>query len=184
MQDEIWKDIQGYEGLYQISNYGNLKSLDHIVKTKNQYNKISNRTVKGKKIKKSFDRDNYYTVSLCKNNNKTTKRIHRLVAQAFIPNLENKSMINHKDENKQNNNFSNLEWCTAKYNTNYNNMPKRRGISKRKKVYQFDKQNNLIKIWNYSKEAAEFYKVKDSSIRGCCCGKTKTIKKFIWKYQR
>ena len=97
---EIWKDIKGYEGLYQVSNFGRVKSSTKILA-----NRLSKR--------------GYYIVTLYKNAKGVTKTVHRLVAQAFIPNPDNLPQVNHKDENKLNNRVDNLEWCTAKYNINY-----------------------------------------------------------------
>ncbi len=99
---EVWKDIIGYEGLYQVSNLGNVKSLF-------RYKKVLNNTIhKG-----------YYLISLCKNKKQLPQRNHRLVAIAFIPNPENKPQVNHIDGNKLNNNVENLEWCTPKENTQH-----------------------------------------------------------------
>jgi len=99
---EIWKDIKGYEGLYQISNLGNVKSLFRY-----------------KKTLKPFFRKQYFSVNLSKNNNFKTFTVHRLVAENFIINPENKLQVNHIDGNKLNNNIDNLEWNTAKENTNH-----------------------------------------------------------------
>ena len=109
---EIWKDIKGYEGLYQISNYGNLKSLDRKVNVKNNFYRIS----KGKIIKSTPQTNNYLRATLCKKNKKYDARIHRLVAEHFIKNPFNKPYINHKDFNKRNNYFNNLEWVAPKEN--------------------------------------------------------------------
>lgn len=99
---EVWKDIEGYEGLYQVSNLGRVK-----------------RVTTGRILKSGKDKKGYLKVVLCKNNIKSAKTIHRLVAQAFIPNNENKPEVNHIDENKTNNMVSNLEWMTAKENSNH-----------------------------------------------------------------
>ena len=106
--EEIWKDIKGYEGLYQVSNLGRVKSL------KNSSGKSRER-IKTLRVSNR----GYYLVNLCKNRYYETKSVHRLVAEAFIPNPENLPVINHKDENQLNNNFDNLEWCSQKYNLNY-----------------------------------------------------------------
>ena len=100
---EIWKPIKDYKDYY-ISNLGNLKSLKF-----------------GKEVfmALSEDKDGYFKVNLFKENKSKTKYIHRLVAEAFIPNPNNLKCINHKDENKHNNSVDNLEWCTTKYNNNY-----------------------------------------------------------------
>lgn len=103
---EIWKDIPNYENLYQVSNYGRVRSL---------HNRFKNKTyLKGCKNSKG-----YLLVTLCKNHTQKAFNIHRLVAEAFIPNPNNLPCVNHIDENKINNIFTNLEWCTYQYNNTY-----------------------------------------------------------------
>lgn len=117
MKNEVWKDIIGYEGLYQISNTGKLKSL------KRQYKKIDRRTNKEfiysqaeKILKPRIDKKGYLHYALNKNKRAKEYKAHRLVAEAFITNIEGKPQINHKDMNKQNNCVENLEWCTNSEN--------------------------------------------------------------------
>lgn len=108
--EEIWKDIKGYEGYYQVSNLGNVRSLDR---------KIGSRILKGRGVKAVTDKDGYLMAHLSRNGKATYFRIHRLVAISFIQNKENLKEINHKDENKTNNRVDNLEWCTTRYNINH-----------------------------------------------------------------
>ena len=117
---EQWKDIAGYEGLYQVSNLGNIKSLNRIsIKEGRDYR------VKEKVLKTFLCSSGYPTVVLSVNGKKETLMVHRLVALHFIPNPNNYEQINHKDENRQNNNVDNLEWCTQHYNLNYGNRRKK-----------------------------------------------------------
>lgn len=109
MVKEIWKDVVGYEGIYKISNYGRIK--------------------KGNKIFKTEKYKNYFIVKLTKNGVRKRTGVHRLVAQAFIPNPNNLPEINHKDENPSNNCVDNLEWCDRKYNMNYGNVKKKISIA-------------------------------------------------------
>ena len=113
MNKEIWKDVKGYEGLYQISNLGRVKSL--------RYNKSQ----KEKILKAGSGTHGYQLVVLCKKGKHKTTLIHRAVAYTFIPNPNNFPDVNHKDENKSNNCVENLEWCTKKYNQNYGNRNKK-----------------------------------------------------------
>ena len=106
MENEEWKDIPNYDGLYKVSNLGNVKSFN----TKTNHKQPIN-------LKQTMDRKNgYLTVSLCKDKVQKIYRVHRLVAEAFIPNPNNYPIINHKDGRKQNNNVNNLEWCTYQQN--------------------------------------------------------------------
>lgn len=109
---EVWKDIIGYKGFYQVSNLGNVKSLDRKVISSNRTSYLR----KGKICKQSKSNLGYMTVGFTINNVKVNKYVHRLVAEAFILNLDNKPQINHIDCNKENNNISNLEWCTNSEN--------------------------------------------------------------------
>lgn len=116
--EEIWKDIEGYEGLYQISNLGRIKSLGNKSNHKNEkIISISSKSFSG-----------YWVIGLCKNGKRKGYIVHRLVAKAFIPNPNNYPQINHKDENKLNNWVDNLEWCTQSYNAKYNNLSKKKNI--------------------------------------------------------
>lgn len=111
MNNEIWKDIEGYEGLYQVSNKGRVKSFH---------------SGEGKIMKPGTHPLGYKSVTLFKDKKGKVAKVHRLVAQAFIPNPENLPVINHKDENPSNNNVENLEWCTQKYNLNYGTCQERK----------------------------------------------------------
>ena len=114
--EEIWKDIPNFEGIYQVSNLGNVKVLDRIV---NSAIKNNSKVKRVGKMLKQYNKRNYYQVTLTINNKRTYCNVHRLVALAFIPIPDNLPQVNHKDENTFNNCVDNLEWCTAKYNCNY-----------------------------------------------------------------
>jgi len=167
---EIWKDIPNYEGLYQISNLGNVKSF-----YKNN--------IKGKKLKFGTTRKGYLFVILRKNKKGKLYTIHRLVALTFIPNPHNYLEINHKDENKKNNRVDNLEWCTHKYNANYGTMKYRVAEKLKIKVNQYDLDGNYIKTWNSLKEASEKLNIKYQGISKCCRNLRPTAYGFKWKYK-
>lgn len=172
---EIWKDIPNYEGLYQVSNLGNVKSLERTV---NHLNGV--RTVHEKILKPVIDNTGYYVVSLWKNNKHLRIHIHRLVAKTIISNIQNKPFINHIDGNKLNNNVNNLEWCTCKEN---NIHAYKIGLNNSyRKVNQYDLDGNYIKTWNSIKEANTYYKT--NHISECCNpnAKRKIAKGFLWKY--
>lgn len=112
---EEWRPIEGYEGLYEVSNTGQVRSLDMYVKSR--YGNY--RLHKGKVLSPAKDTNGYLKVNLCYDGKDKIIRVHRLVAQAFIPNPDNLLEVNHKDEVKSNNCVENLEWCDRKYNINY-----------------------------------------------------------------
>lgn len=123
IEEELWKDIPGYVGLYQVSTLGNVRSLTHT--------NSDGRCFKGKRLKPILQKTGYVRVHLSKYNQRELPFIHRLVAEAFIPNPNGYTEINHKDENPENNAVTNLEWCTHSYNINYGERNKKAGIKHR-----------------------------------------------------
>ena len=116
LENEIWRDIRGYEGQYQVSNYGNVRSLDRYVRFKDGRVAL----FKGKKRKLTKNGDGYLQVTLCPDSSTVnTVKVHRLVAETFIPNPNNMAEINHIDEIKTNNYVGNLEWCDRLHNCNH-----------------------------------------------------------------
>ena len=112
---EIWKDVKGFEGFYQVSNLGRVRSLDRIAVSENR----STQKIKGAIKKVKVGKNGYYMVMFYKDSKYKCAYVHRLVAQAFIPNPDNLPQVNHKDEIRTNNCVDNLEWCDSKYNNNY-----------------------------------------------------------------
>lgn len=115
MTEEEWRPIKGYEGLYEVSSFGRVKSLDRYVK--GRYGNY--RLQKGKLLNPGLSSNGYLQVDLCLNGKVKKYSVHRLVAQTFIPNSDGLPQINHKDEDKINNRVDNLEWCDSKYNLSY-----------------------------------------------------------------
>lgn len=169
--NEEWKDIFGYEGLYQVSNYGNVKSLNYNHTGKEQILKPANRG------------DGYLFVALWKNGKQKVKLIHSLVATHFIPNDDLfKTQVNHKDENKANNNAGNLEWCDCTYNNNYGTRLARFAKSMSKQVNQYSLDGTFIKTWDSMNEIERQLGFYSTDICRCCKGKRKSAHGFIWKY--
>lgn len=149
--EEIWKDIIGYEGLYQVSSLGRVRSLDRYV-----VDSLENRRFyKGKVLSPVKDTDGYLKVGLSYNGKCKKCLVHRLAAQAFIENFDNLPEVNHKDEDKTNNNVDNLEWCTAKYNSNYGTSIERRKVKMINNGYFLDLNSDEKKI--YKKEYHKKY---------------------------
>ena len=184
MMEEIWKDIEGYEGTYQVSNLGRVRSLDRVVSRVMPTGKVFNsHKVPGRMLKNNMSNIGYYVVNLHKDGKGHTMQVHRLVAQAFIPNPKNLPEVNHKDEDKLDNRVDNLEWCDSAYNTNYGTSLQRKTEATRLAVLQYDFDGNFIAEYPSSKEASEAAGVDRSLISKCCRGQRRTAGGFVWKYK-
>lgn len=172
---ELFLPIKDFETLYEISNKGNVKAL----KRKYTTNKLKNieRYTSEKILKPSLDGSGYQQVILSKNGSMYSKKIHRLVAESFIENPNNYNEINHKDEDKTNNNVENLEWCDRQYNVNYGN----RTNKTKKKVYQYDLNKNLINTYNSLTECCNATLFPRSSISNACINQN-TFRGYLWTY--
>lgn len=196
-KEEIWKDIKNYEGLYEVSNKGRVKRLERVTTDNNgkEYH------LKEKILKEHLNSYGYLTVNLYNHKDGGGKqlRIHRLVAEAFIPNPNNNPQVNHKDEIKTNNCVENLEWMTCKENNNYGTRNERaikamkdtykhnreticKAISKAvsKPVAQYTKDGELIKVCSSISEAG--CQLCLSNISAVAKGKRKTCGGFVWRY--
>lgn len=178
---EIWKDVKDYEGYYQVSNLGRVRSLDRYIKQKNRYKKQINRFIKGKLLTSSKDCNGYIHIILYKNKKYKIFRVHQLVAQTFIINPKNLPEVNHIDGNKENNCVDNLEWITRTENRLH---AYRIGlhIPHKKKCIQKDLDGNIIKIWDSLKQITEEKGYDASAISRCCKKQQKTSYNFIWEY--
>lgn len=176
---EEWRDIKGYEGLYQVSNLGRVRSLDRIIKFKS-----SSRFHKGQIISIKNSKTGYCLVNLHRNSKQKMFLIHRLVAQAFIDNPEDLPCVNHKDENKLNNQVDNLEWCTYQYNTSYGTTIKRIAEKLSIPILQYDLYGNFIREYNSITDATKCLSLNSrTNIWNALNGICKSSGGFIWKYK-
>ena len=171
-QEEIWKDIEGYDGRYQVSNLGNIRS-----------------NAKGygwSAMSQTTDKLGYKRISLSKNQQTKTFAVHRLVAMAFCKGYKPGLYVNHKDENPSNNKASNLEWCSPQYNSNYGTRNARMGASVsvklKKPVQMLDADGNLIRTFDGVEVAAEEMGVSFQNISACCKGKRKSCAGYRWRF--
>lgn len=164
--EEIWKDIAGLEGLYQVSTYGRVKSLKYG---------------KERILKQSKNSSGYLTVSLYIEGKTFSKVVHRLVAIAFIPNPENKIEVNHIDEDKKNNRLENLNWMTSKENSNWGTRIERqvKSISKPIKVIY---QDDTYEIWESATVFANEYGINSGGITNVLSGRRKTYYGLQFEY--
>ena len=188
--NEIWKDIKGYEGIYQISNLGNVQSLN-----RNYVDSLGrNRIVKSKLLKYQISNKGYKVTDLTYNNVKHKKLIHVLIAIAFIPNPENKQTVNHKNGIKLDCTLDNLEWATYGENNKHatdNGLRKSPWIGKTGKdhpiskvVIQYDKNDNYLNEFDNSRTAERLTGINHSHISCCCLGRRKTTGGFKWRYKQ
>ena len=158
--ETIWRDVPDYEGCYEVSNSG-------VIRNKKT----------GKELNPSIKRNGYLAVDLGYKGSKTIS-VHRIVARAFIENVNGYPCVNHKNENKLDNRVENLEWCTQKYNVNFGY-----GYTARNSpVLQFDINGNFIRLWSSMKEAAENLGIKYQGISRVCRGERKTSGGYRWEY--
>ena len=177
---EEWKDIKNYEGLYQVSNLGRVKSLERKKKSplKNQKYAI----LKEKILKQSKDAEGYPIVGLTKNGKRKTNLVHRLVAETFLP------IINHIDGNKENNNIANLEFCNQSHNIKeafrlgLQKATKGKESTSSKKVRQYDLKGNFIREWDCTMDIQRELKYANQNISACCRKESKSAYGYVWRY--
>ena len=178
MKNEEWRDVVGYEGLYQVSDQGRVKSLERTY-----IDKIGRgRYVKERFLKPNVSYGGYLRVGLYAGGKRKWFRVHRLVCEAFHENPENKLDVNHINENKTDNRACNLEWSTAKENCNHGTRNARIAETKSKPVGQYTLDGELIKIWPSTQEAQRQTGFSQGNICKTANGKYKQAYGFIWKY--
>ena len=187
---EIWKPVVGYEGVYEVSSFGRIRSLDRITsyisRTREGKEYTTTHTHKGKLMKQHNNQFGYKVIALRKDGKYRTYMVHRLVADAFLSNPNNYPVVNHKDENKQNNCVENLEWCTQQYNINYGSGNIRRiDTRNQNKSYHYQRE-----VGQYTLDGVLIKKYPSASdtgycresIRDCCNGRQKTAYGYKWGY--
>ena len=160
---ELWKDVVGYEGLYQVSRYGNVKNI------------------KTNKVLKISTHKGYQVLGLRKEDKIIRYFVHRLVAIAFIPNPNNLPEVNHKDENKLNNCVDNLEFCTHKHNSNCGTVQQRKGAARRRAVIQKSLDGEVIKTYKSAIQASVDTGIAYEYICACIKGEYRTMGGYIWE---
>ena len=171
MDEEIWKDIKGFEGKFQVSNCGRVKSLNY------------RRTGKEKILCPFNNMHGYLQINLWKGGKYKTYKVHRLVLMTFSPVADmDKLDINHKDECKTNNNLSNLEWCTRGYNNNYGTHNARVAEKKSIPIVQLTIGGKYIRSWKSAHDAERTGGFNNGNINNCCKGRHKTHGGFRWMY--
>lgn len=188
---EVWKDIYYYDlkkkewvdyrGYYQVSNFGRIRSVDRYVKCGKGWLRL----MKGIILVFNEDKDHYLRVILSKFDKIKNCGVHRLVAYMFIPNPNNLPDVNHKDENKQNNMCTNLEWCDYQYNNNYGTRKQRiceNNKGKGKTVLQYTLDGIFLNDYVSLSKAAEEHNITCASISECCKHKTKSAGGYRWEY--
>lgn len=186
--EEIWKPaiyidekgkIWDFTDYYEISNFGNIRSLDRLVFFKD--GRIA--SFKGKLRIPKLGNAPYKCIELRKGKMVKICLIHRLVALAFVPNPDNLIYVNHKDENKLNNNADNLEWCTKSYNCKYGTGTKRRIEKRIRPILQYTKDFQLVAEYPSIKEASEKNNISSGAIINVCAGRYNTAHNYIWRYK-
>lgn len=177
---EVWKDIDDYKGLYQVSTLGRVRSVERVA---NNGNRIG-------RIRKAYvPLNGYPQVCLSNSNKHKTLNIHQLVANAFISNPHDLPQVNHKDEDKTNNCIFNLEWCDAKYNSNWGTNISRSAAARKNdpkrsiSVTQLNTDGVLLASFQSAHEAERQTGIHHANILACCLGERKTAGGYVWKYK-
>ena len=173
---EVWKSIKGFEGLYEVSNLGRVRSVARKIRfgygSEYQTSEeiLSPHTARG-----------YKQIMLSKNGVRYYRQVHRLVSEAFIPNPNNYPIINHKNEIRDDNRVENLEWCTHAYNLAYNGNREKKGRARMRPILQYDLQGNFIAEYAGGVEAERITGFSRKAISRAIYGEVKTSNGYIWK---
>lgn len=172
---EIWKDIKGYEGLYQVSNLGNIRGIDRVI----GYRKNRTRKWVGEIKKPTIRKNGYLKITLYKDGKGKTREVQRIVAETFIDNPKNVQQVNHINGIKTDNKVENLEWVTPRENDLHRIHVLKKGL---KKVKQYDLKGNYIQTFDSVAEASKQTGTNQHSISNVACGRRNKAGGYIWKY--
>lgn len=183
-----WKSVENYEALYEVSDSGEIRSVDHYANTGIRH--VNQRIIKGRILVPHLKRTGYFTVDLCKSGKVKTTLVHRLVATAFVPNPNNLRFVNHLDSDRTNNRASNLEWVTSSENRNHGIKSGNVVFRQTRAVECIDTQQvfdqaKIAAQWvqdNYPERINGSIKVAAQNIRSSCNGRTPKAYGFTWKY--
>ena len=183
-KNEIWKDIEGYEGYYQVSNFGRVRAMDRILLKQSHHGGTYMQIYKGCELKIQKNKKGYTYVILSKDDHPITKYIHRLVAKAFVPGFCEGLSVNHIDENKENNFSSNLEWVTYKRNNSHGTRLERIAKKHRKPVLQIGLDGEVVKRYNSATQASKLTGIKFTNISAVCYGRYghKSAGGYRWRF--
>lgn len=173
----MWKDIKNFEGLYQVSDHGDIKSIERT-----KTNNAGAQRVEERILKQRRDKDGYLAVCLSKEGKHYGRRVNRLVAEAFIPNPECLPVVNHKDENKQNNEADNLEWCTVRYNTCYGDGLRKMAAKQGRPVIQV-LNGNIIGEYYSTGNASKETGIPQGNIYKACAGERRIAGGYEWRFK-
>ena len=184
MMEEIWKDIEGYEGLYQVSNLGRVRSLGRTINRMTRWGTVKPYTISGRVLKILTASYNACYVHLFDMNGTSTNHtVHRLVAKAFIPNPNNLSDVNHKDENRKNNNVENLEWMSHVDNCNYGTRNERSAAKIGRQVEQLTLDGHHVAFYQSASAASRMTGIGRKNINECLRLRSQTAGGYHWKYK-
>ena len=176
--EEIWKPISGYEGKYEVSSFGRVRSVDH---QRAVVPKDTVCTIKGRILKPAKTSSGYMGVTLCKDGRRITESVHRLVAMAFVPGYFDGAHVNHIDENKENNRADNLEWVTPTENNRHGLHPVRVAQSKFKPISQYTKNGQFVKTYPNITEACRATGA-NASLISRVVGTQYRAKGYLWRF--
>ena len=179
---EVWRPVVGWEGLYEVSSHGQVRSLDRVVEKLEWNGKKYQILYRGKILAQSLKSIGYCEVTLYLDGKYKTFKVHRLVAEAFIPNPDNLPCVNHKDECKSNNHADNLEWCSHYYNNHYKDRMERAAKSKSRPIEQLSLTGEHIAFFPSSAIAIRTLNMKSNHLCSVLTGNRKSTYGYRWRY--